>query len=118
MISSGHIIDSNDVDNMGATFNSDRLMIENNARAVSVQIKVNNTVSPSTGTAAGSLQLQTSNNGTTFINEGSSIAVVAATDSNTITHVTVGSRFLRIVYTRTSGNGIIDAWAHSNRANS
>ena len=64
-------------------------------------------------TPVGTLQLQGSVNGTDYFDVGSTVAVSGNTGTKQVTDANAGYLFARLVYTRTSGSGTLNAWAEA-----
>ena len=115
---SGHIKDSVGSDNMGASFTTTPVSISQFA-GFSVEISVDNTGTASTGTAAGTFEIQISNSNVDYYSlhlpdsSTTTEAVSSATDLLVMFDFPdVSARWVRVKYTRTSGDGICDVYLH------
>jgi len=108
----GQLVISGGVDNLGATLNSKSMNIESRP-LVAVHIKVNNTTAPSSATAVGRIRVQVSNDPSTIgWSDYQSLSILANSNVECVVELETGTRFLRVRYERTSGNGILDVFAH------
>ncbi len=116
----GHLIDSDTTDNMGADVTSNWVPIEG-SHGVGLEVKVDNTSTASTGTAAGTIAVQVSNSTSNwtaleFSDGTTSLTVSSGTDvTKALDLVDLNWRFLRVFYDRTSGDGILDVYAYVRR---
>lgn len=119
IVSGGQIITSGSADNMGADVVSQVVHVEGRT-SVAFEAFVDNT--NSTGTAVGSIAIEVSltNSNWTPINFYNGATMVASVTVSTGTDLTLFANierltamFARLKYTRTSGDGWLDAWAKS-----
>jgi len=107
-IAGGQIVNSGSVANMSATFTSSTLDISGGG-TTSVHVIVSNTAS-----AVGRVEIQVSNDGTNFPTYVA-VSVLASGGVNSLVDYPGAAKFLRIRYTRTSGDGILDVHVNSDR---
>lgn len=113
----GHIVASGGSQNLSASFQTKPIAI-GGAQGIGVEIHVENS---SPNDAVGTWAVQISNSGENWTSVdlsggGSTVALASGTDLDEFLDLTdLNAAFGRIVYTRTSGNGIADVYVHVRR---